>query len=180
MMKRLLTMLLLLCAVPAFAEIYEWVDAGGTTNFSDDLSKVPSKYRKKVKVIGGENTGEPLITESNDSPKVKAQKEGVADKDGLTPAAALEKKKTINYGGKKGSEWRESFGRTRADLRAAEKQLAELRSRMTDTSKMSRGEYLSLQNTLRQVEFRVLELRKNLESLNDLADKAEVPPELRD
>jgi hypothetical protein len=116
----------------------------------------------------------------NDSPKVKEQKEGAGDGNQLTPATALEKKKKADYGGKKGKEWREDFGRTRADLKAAEKQLQELRSRMTDTSKMSRGEYLSLQNTLKQVEFRVLELQKKLDSLNAIADKSEVPPELRE
>ena len=38
-------------ALSASAEIYKWVDDGGTTHYADDLSSVPPKYRKRLKQI---------------------------------------------------------------------------------------------------------------------------------
>ena len=143
------------------------------------MGKIPAKYRKKAKVVGGENTG-PQVTDITETPKVKGKREGASDAGERASAGELEKKKAAVYGGKDAKVWRDEFGRNRADLKAAEKQLVELRSRMSDTSKMSRVEYLTLQNTVRQVEYRVLELRKNQDALNESADKAGVPAELRE
>ena len=56
-MKKLLVLLLLLYPLSASAETYQWVDERGTTNFAEDLGKVPKKYRKKAKRLGeGEDT----------------------------------------------------------------------------------------------------------------------------
>ena len=34
----------------AFADIYQWEDAAGVVHFTDDMKKVPDKYRDKVRV----------------------------------------------------------------------------------------------------------------------------------
>jgi len=49
---------------------------------------------------------------------------------------------------------------------------------MDDTSTMSRNEYLSLQLTIRNMERRVVELRKRLTDLEAAATQAEVPRDL--
>ena len=50
----LILIVLMLFAVPLFAETFIWEDAQGTVNYADDLGKVPKQYRKKVKVFGEE------------------------------------------------------------------------------------------------------------------------------
>ncbi len=42
-------LLLVLPFISHAADIYKWVDKGGTAHFADDLSKVPSEYRDQVK-----------------------------------------------------------------------------------------------------------------------------------
>jgi len=41
----LLIILLVIVGSPAYAEVYKWVDEKGTVHFTDDLSKIPEKYR---------------------------------------------------------------------------------------------------------------------------------------
>jgi clan AA aspartic protease (TIGR02281 family) len=41
----LLLMALTLLATPGYGEMYKWVDERGTVHFTDDLSKIPEKYR---------------------------------------------------------------------------------------------------------------------------------------
>jgi clan AA aspartic protease (TIGR02281 family) len=44
---------LLLCSLPLQAKIYRYVDANGTMVFVDDESRIPAKYREKVKSYTG-------------------------------------------------------------------------------------------------------------------------------
>ncbi len=46
----LVSIILMMTAGFAAAEMYKWVDDKGTVNFTEDYSKIPKKYRKKVKV----------------------------------------------------------------------------------------------------------------------------------
>ncbi len=41
----LLIILLVVAAFPAHAEMYKWVDEKGSVHFTDDLSKIPERYR---------------------------------------------------------------------------------------------------------------------------------------
>ena len=50
---------------------------------------------------------------------------------------------------------------------------------MADSSKVTRAEYLSLQNTLRDLDIRLEKARKRLESLNDAAGRVDLPSEFR-
>jgi hypothetical protein len=53
-MRRLGPGVILFCSLwlshPLWAEIYQWVDEQGVVNFTDDYTKIPEKYRKKVSV----------------------------------------------------------------------------------------------------------------------------------
>lgn len=51
-LRVLLTMLLVLIlpVLPCFGEMYKWVDEKGTLHFSDDLSKIPEKYRPDIEM----------------------------------------------------------------------------------------------------------------------------------
>lgn len=169
---------LILFAVPVTAATYKWVDDKGTVNFTEDYGKIPKKYRKKAKVVGEEGSAPPATIEIKEEPKAKQK-----TTDGETPKVEDSKekqgKKKVLYDGKDGDVWKTDLGKLRADLKAAEDQLVETRGRMNDTSKMSRTEYLSLYNSIKDMENRVLVLRKKLDTLNEAAAKAGVPADLR-
>ena len=165
-MKRLLVAMLLLYPVCAAAETYEWTDERGTVNFTEDLGKVPKKYRKKAKVLGVDDSAAPM---SSVSPEPGLAKPKVDDSQ---PVRKL-------YGGRDESAWRRDFLAANHDLQSAETELAALRDRLRDTSKMSRSEYLSIQNTIKHAEARVLERRRKLDLLREKADRFDVPLDLR-
>lgn len=169
----------ILFAGVALAETYVWEDASGTVNFTEDLSRVPKKYRKKVRVRGDlstpapEESGKEKAQESpkNESPPPRAVDAG-------KPAPETEKKE-VRYGGRSGLEWKSEFESARADLKATEGQIAELNGRLADTSKMSRADYLGILNSLKSLEYHKTEVGKKLDALNQSAIKAGVPAEYR-
>ena len=158
-MKKLLVLLLLMYPLSALAVTYEWTDQSGTINFTEDLGKVPKKYRKKVKILGADEGGAPQVI---DEPVKGKAKETAAPKEKNAP------------GGKGETGLRGEYAVAKANLQATEDELVDLRRRVGDTSKMSRSEYLSLSNTIKQEEFRVQEQKRKLESLREAARKAGV------
>jgi len=160
------------------AETYSWVDSSGTVHFTEDISQVPKKYLKKVRVRGDVSSVVPEVMEnSTESP---------AGVDAVSPAPAgavapVENgvKKEVLYGNRSGKSWKADFDTLRAEIGATDDQITELNSRLVDTSKMSRTDYLSIQSTIRNFQFRRGELEKKLSSLNDQASQAGVPGEFR-
>lgn len=171
-MKKLLLLLLLLYPLSALAETYQWTDERGTVNFAEDLGKVPKKYRKKAKRLGSE---EPPPRESSApaaTPET-AKPRGVEEKG----EKGSEKNKT--YGGKDELAWRREFQQANARLQSGQTELDTLNARLADTSRMTRSEYLIIQNSIKHSEARVRELRKKLDQLNSTADRYEVPADFR-
>jgi hypothetical protein len=164
-MKKLLVLLLVLYATSAAAVTYEWTDDRGTINFTEDLGKVPKKYRKKAKVLGAEESGAPQVIEE----PVKGSGTGSGAAAGTKDAAHKDKKAVP---GKDDAALRTEFGAAKYQLQAIEKNMADLRGRLQDTTKMSRSEFLTLQNTLKQEEFRAQEQRKKLDQLRLNAEKS--------
>jgi hypothetical protein len=165
MMKKLLVALLVLYPLSAFAVTYEWTDEHGTVNFTEDLGKVPKKFRKRAKVLGGEDS----------TPQTTILPETSAEK----PKGEEGQKAKKLYGGRDEVAWRKDFISVRRELQQAEADVAELRGRLNDTSRMSRSEYLAIQNTINHNEVRVRGLQKKLDLLQDSADRAGVPAEFR-
>jgi hypothetical protein len=166
-MKKLLVAMLLLYPLSAVAQTYEWTDHQGGVHFTDDRNRIPKKYRKKVRVLG-ENTGQPLISETT-SGKKKSSKGEEAEK---------EKGKNL-YGGKDETAWRNEFKSARGAVQRTEADISELRGRLADTSNMSRSEYLTLQATLNHLQSRLDGQQQKLDQLQESADKAGVPAEIR-
>lgn len=166
-MKKLLVLLLLLYPLTAAAETYQWTDERGTVNFAEDLGKVPKKYRKKAKRLGAEE-------ESAPAPKVVNGGEA-------EPARAKsdEGQQKKLYGGKDEAAWRRDFLQAEFNLKNAESDLATLKGRLADTSRMTRSEYLAIQNSIRYAEDRVQAQQKKLDQLRETADRLGVPPEFR-
>lgn len=178
MKNSIIIAVLILFAIPAAAATYTWVDNRGTVNFTEDLGNVPSKYRKKVKVLDAEEEATPAepvetIETVKPAPKVKGTEPA------REHAVAVEKELRKTYGGKTSEAWEKEFGQLNAAIKASEDQLAELKGRLSDTSKMSRGDYLSIQRTIKIVEDRITGLRNKHDALNENANKAGVPKELR-
>ena len=166
-MKKLLLLLLLIYPLSAVAEMYEWTDAQGTVNFTEDLGKVPKKYRKKAKRLGSEEppaeSAPPVAAPETSKPK------GVEEKGAKAKA----------YGGKDELTWRREFLQANSSLQSAQTELDTLKTRLSDTSRMSRSEYLIIQNSIKHSEIRVQELQKKLDQLNSSADRHDVPAEFR-
>lgn len=168
----LVAAVLLLVAMPVQATIYKWVDRRGTINFTEDLGQVPPEYRSRAVVVD-EGAPPAEVIEVPEAGKVKEK--------GTTPAqAAQEQKKPKMYGGKDVATWKKEFAEAKWRLRSAEDDLAALRNRLTDTSNMSRPEYLGIQMSIKNDEARVSELREKLDALKKSADEAGVPAEARD
>lgn len=168
----ILVLLVFACAESSIAETYKWVDDKGTVNFADDLSQVPKKYRKKVRARGD-------IGPSAAGP-VESAGEARTGKAGEAAAAAVgaseeSGKKNILYGGKSGDAWRGEFSALKGDLGATDSQIAELNGRLSDTGNMSRTEYLSIQNSMKNLRYHRDEVSRKLDALNDAASRAGVP-----
>jgi hypothetical protein len=154
------------------AETYTWVDSSGTVNFTEDLSQVPKKYLKKVRVRSDVSPTISVVTENAVEPASPAP---VGAKD---PEQSSEKKEVL-YGNKSGKSWKTDFATLRAEIGATDDQVAELNSRLGDTSKMSRTDYLGIQSSIKNFQFHRDELVKKMKSLNDEASRAGVPSEFR-
>jgi hypothetical protein len=165
-MKKLLVVMLLLYPLSALAETYQWTDERGTVNFTEDLGRVPKKYRKKAKRLGAEESPAPQSATTAEPLKAKAKDEEPA------------KGKKL-FGGKDEAAWRNEFAAATGDLKQIETELAEMRGRLNDTSKMSRSEYLMLQNSIKNDENRLQLQKRKLEMLRDNADRYGVPAEYR-
>lgn len=174
MRRTLFTLLLIAAPVICSAEIYKWVDDKGQTGFSDDLGKVPKKFRDKAVVTEQEQQSVEIIE--------KAEPDKGAKKTNDQPAASDAKgkgKAKQQYGGKDGDAWKQDFARQKHEIKSLEDQAAGIKERMADGSKVSRGEFLTLQNTARDLDVRIGKAKQKLEALTDAANKAEVPGDYR-
>jgi uncharacterized protein DUF4124 len=169
-----------ICSVPAFAETYTWEDDQGTINFTEDLGKVPKKYRKKARIIGEEEPSTAEVKEEKVPPAMQPKESSQGDvsleNKKSAPTSKLDNK--AMYGEKDGAAWKSEFAAMKADVKAAEDQLVANRNRLKDISAMSREEYLTLQDTIRSNEKNVLGLRKKFDELKKEAESAGVPAEL--
>lgn len=181
-MKRIMLVLVLL-TLPAVcsAQIYQWVDEHGQVGFADDLGNVPAKYRQKATQIDKQEEAVEInenVEPEKGSRKGDEVKKAPAAVDGKTKAKEEEKVKKM-YAGKDGAIWKRDFAQLKFELKQLGDQAAGYRERMANPGKMSRGEYLLLQNTLRDLEYKISAAEKKLQTLNDAADSAEVPAEFR-
>ena len=119
-MKLIIIVIVMLVSVsPLMAEIYSWTDENGTVNFTEDYSKIPKKYRKKVHIRG---SGDEMAAPPTQSPPVSAEKRNMvapSAEQGAHKGGAPEK----NYGGKSLDDWKK-------ELMSAEAEVKELDARV--------------------------------------------------
>jgi len=167
---------LLVLAVPVLcsAEIYKWVDEKGRVGYSDDLGKVPKKYRNNAVVTERQEQAVEIIETT--APE-KSPGKGVDGK-GEPDSKGRDKDKPV-FDGKTGDAWKQDFARQKHEVKSLEDQATGIKERMADPGKISRGEYVILQNTQRDLAFRIEKAKQKLDALNDAAEKAGVPAEFR-
>lgn len=171
--RLLVAVALLLFALPVMAETYKWVDKKGTVNFTDDYYSIPQKYRKKARLLGDVDAAPAETPDAKGEPLVKEEKKG--GKKGVEQPA--EKKST--YGGRDAEAWKGEYAKLNAQINATQEAINDRQAKLSDTSKMSRSQYLSIQYELKNLESKLADLQGKLNSLNDAARKAGAPTELR-
>jgi hypothetical protein len=135
MMKaNIVSLCLVLWAVPLMAETYSWIDDSGTFNFTEEYSSVPKKYRAKVAKRGDMGNSAP----AQQAPAYAAsEKKSSGD---VKPAAQSEAAESSSggklYGGRKIEEWKR-------DLNVLENEVKKLESKMNvieaERGAMARG-----------------------------------------
>jgi len=178
MKSAVVAVIMVLFAVPAVAVTYQWEDNQGTMNFTEDPGSIPKQYRKKAKVLGGEEEVAPAENSDESAETPAAAEAGEKGKVAEKPSGEKDDDKKA-YGGKSSDSWRKDFAEIGWKIKSEEEQLSQLQERMKDTSKMSRSEYLSIQFSIKNTENRLQGLREKRESLASEADRAGVPDELR-
>lgn len=162
---------------PAFAAVYRWEDDKGVVNFTEDLGKVPLKYRSRVGIVGDDQATEPAVV-IRDLKEEKREPSGGAGP-GKDPLKTDGAGKKATYGGKDEGYWKEEFRRVKYELQIVREQVEAVNARMSKSDQMSRSEYKSLENTRKLLEEQELGARKRLDALNAEAGKAGVPPDIR-
>jgi hypothetical protein len=180
-MYKAFMVLIVLClaAGSAAAETYKWVDDKGTINFTEDYSKIPKKYRKKVKVKRdiGESTPEAATTAGEEVKKDRATKGGDGTKE--TAAGVKEEKKKNVYGGRTEDEWKADFRRLNDNINSVQAQIDERKARLNNPDNLSRGRYRGIEIEIKDLEEKMTQLQDRMSALDGTATKAGVPYEVR-
>jgi hypothetical protein len=126
---------ILLFALPLHAETYSWVDDSGTYNFTEDYSRVPKKYRKKVKRRDDlPQDVKPQVSQNPENmPRQSAKSEPKS-------AASSDGEKEL-YGGKSRAVWRKELDAREAELISIEQHMEQLRKQVTDPKGIYRDQF---------------------------------------
>lgn len=125
---------ILLLATQSHAETYSWVDDSGTYNFTEDYSRVPKKYRKKVK--HRDDIRQDVPQESPKAEKTEKQ----AEKSGTKAAVSAEGGKEL-YGGKSRAEWRTELDVREAELSGIEQRMEQMRKQSNDPKGITKAQF---------------------------------------
>lgn len=150
---------LVLLTTQSGAETYSWVDESGTYNFSDDLSRVPEKYRKKVGRRGDDGAAKP----SANAP-VPEKSEATA----IKPVTAADADKPL-YDGKTQEEWRKEFDAREAELKRLGLRMEQIQATLKNPSNSERG---SLSVLIAEHEALSKEYREKYKLYSDFVESA--------
>jgi len=173
------SVMILALAVAAHADIYRWVDQRGTVNYTEDPGRVPPKYRKKVTIIPQDEAPATAVTETVVEQGGGGKGRDAKDRDaGIAPVPKHESRKMV-YGGKDEDVWKAEFRTLRGEIKAQEAELATRRAKLASPGTMSRGEFLGMQRETKMLEERLSDLNGKMNALEESAQRAGVPLELR-
>jgi len=156
----------------AQAADYEWTDGQGGLHFTDDLDKIPAKYRKNSREIN--------VTPVINTP---SQPQNQID----SPAA---RKDEASYGGYDESWWRSNFKKLHNQINHVQERIARERNKLAELEdqkeripgQININAYIAYNNKLREInqdEAEVTRLQKEYDELDNKAARAAVPLEWR-
>ena len=127
---------ILLFALPLHAETYSWVDDSGTYNYTEDYSRVPKKYRKKVK------RREDLLQDEKPqaAPVPVSVAPRPAEKAEAKTAVVPEGEKEV-FGGKSRAVWRREMDAMEAELSGIEQRMEQLRKQIVGAKVLSKAQF---------------------------------------
>ncbi|NVN91881.1 MAG: hypothetical protein HXX11_14940 [Desulfuromonadales bacterium] len=129
--------------VPVGAETYSWLDESGTFHFTEDLSRVPKKYRNKVNLHGDMSSGQAQIPATAGSTKMGAGDPSRAAVSAGKAALSPDDPQKL-YGGRTEAAWRSDLTTQERELHRLEGVLDQLRKKVTAPSGVSRDRLAEL------------------------------------
>ena len=111
----------LIWTTPLMAETYSWVDKNGTTNFTEDYSRVPKKYRGRVSKRG--DMGASPLPKESVSPSAGSS---------LTPPAASRNTASGKQESPVGNSAGKSYDQWKQELREREAAMGTIRKRVDE------------------------------------------------
>ncbi|HEX9023408.1 MAG TPA: DUF4124 domain-containing protein [Geobacteraceae bacterium] len=166
----LIGIMIMAVAGVAHADTYKWIDSEGGLHFTDNLDKVPAKYRNKVQKM-------------NVTPVIE-KTEGASPQQSVSPA---NRGADSLYGGHDKAWWRSSFRALRDEIKSIQEGLSKKRERFTALHRKyviffkpsDRVASNEVNAEIKKDEARIEELQKQLADLDTEASKAGVPAEWR-
>jgi hypothetical protein len=175
---------LLLLSSHALAGTYSWTDQHGTMHFTDDIGRVPAKYRAKaLKESQGryqylDQTVEPS------RPETKADLPAGIDEAAKTAATIAplpvpeEVTGKTSFGGRTAAEWQQQFRALNSQMNQIQQQQEQLRQEGGDGKTLiSRGKANELQTRGQELGKRYEEVRQQYNQLVEQANKVGLPPQ---
>ncbi len=178
-MKKLsiIAVLMLLVSIQAGAETYSWVDENGTWNFTEDLSRVPKKYRGTITTRDGIEGS--AASQSAPAAAVSVKPAAAPKAEAAGSSQAQSQQSDGLYGGKKPESWQAEMGPLYAEVKRLEQELEQFEKRIKSPRGVSREEMAQLSPRFKETQMRYREVLKSYNDLNDAANKVGLPAEFR-
>ena len=144
MNRSLLLALALALAAPAFGDTYSWLDDKGTMHFTEDLSRVPKKYRKKMRVQSDLSPSAEETSPQTGDGRMSSSGTPLRSAGSSGGATSIEPGSRRLYGGKSEEVWRNDIGRYETELLRLEGSLTQLKQQITAPSGLSREQVAAL------------------------------------
>jgi hypothetical protein len=162
---------ILLLAAPLHAETYSWVDDSGTYNYTEDYSRVPKKYQKKVKRRED-------LPQDVTPPALPGSEPRRAEKAAVKSAAVPDGEKEL-YGGKSHAAWRKELDAFEAELSGIEQRMELLRKQIYDPKGVSKVQFEALKKDYDDSRAAYDQKYKNYSELIDAVRKAGIVVEIK-
>ncbi|NTW88260.1 MAG: DUF4124 domain-containing protein [Desulfobulbaceae bacterium] len=164
--------LFLLLAAPLHAETYSWVDDSGTYNYTEDYSRVPKKYRNKVK--RREDLQQDERPQASSVPNSLPRQ---VEKTVVKPVPVQVNGKEM-YGGKSRADWRTEMDVLEAELGGIEQRMEQLRKQIYDPKGVSKAKFEELKKDYDDSRATYGQKYKSYTELIEAVRKAGIPVEI--
>ena len=175
-----LLVLLGICSAQSLcAETYSWTDENGTMNFTENYSSIPVKFRKKVlkrEEVEYEKPSTPSVVIRDNpvkSEKVQSEKQIGA----ISNQLKAEPKGT--FGGKTGQEWSSEFRAKELEISLLAQKIRQAEELLKKPTGLNKDQINHLPQEIVSLVAQRNEAIKRYNLLNELANRAVVPPEFR-